>query len=733
MPKRPLSPARVRAARQSARVTIAAAAGFYPALYWLDRPIVAIYALFAAISLGVLSPVPGGGRDRARTVLFALPVAMALTGLGTALAVTTGSAVAGTLVVGFTVSFAAAYGPAPASVVPGLLLFFVLACFPPYAPDTLPQRLLGVLAGGVLLVVCELLVLPAPPSQPYRARVAAALDLAATAALAASRGHRRGPEAARRLRQEGLALRLSQAPPASRPTGAGRTARGLAQAGAATRRVLDQLARMAERPESAPVGDPPSEALLRGVAAGCAATAGALRGARAVPGPEGLEEMAADFIAVRGRPPGARAGTDAKASPSLLSQRSDVLSTAASAMTAQAAVAVAIGGRRTSPGLPHDQFWYAEPPVRRLLALRLTGNLTLRSVLFQNAVRTALGLGAARLVAGVLDLSHGFWVLLAVLTLGRTTAGATWSTVRSAALGTLVGSLAAGVLLFEAGGAVDVYAAVLVPAMFVAFSVGPIAGPAWAQGLFTLVVAAAFSQLAPPDWRLAEARLLDVLTGCAIGLVCGVLAWPAGARGEVRRSVAELLRAVAPLVRLTVTAAVGAPGDPGPRHAAAEEALRLTRHRLRIAEAAYAQYRTEGGRDPVDGGPDWHVALNCASHAVVGSHWLPRQEYGPAPPDAVRWARDAVGQLAAALDRAAARPSGGVRARSVPLPPEVVSTAPAPVLPMLVDIDGWLRTLAADLTAIAGDGNVPDGSPPVAGGGSDTGGRRGSGTASRAG
>ena len=334
MPKRPLSPARVRAARQSARVTVAAAAGFYPALYWLDRPIVAIYALFAAISLGVLSPVPGGGRDRARTVLFALPVAMALTGLGTALAVTTGSAVAGTLVVGFTVSFAAAYGPAPASVVPGLLLFYVLACFPPYAPDTLPQRLLGVLAGGVLLVVCELLVLPAPPSQPYRARVAAALDLAATAALAASRGHRRGPEAARRLRQEGLALRLSQAPPASRPTGAGRTARGLAQAGAATRRVLDQLARMAERPESAPVGDPPSEALLRGVAAGCAATAGALRGARAVPGPEGLEEMAADFIAVRGRPPGARAGTDGKASPSLLSQRSDVLSTAASAMTA---------------------------------------------------------------------------------------------------------------------------------------------------------------------------------------------------------------------------------------------------------------------------------------------------------------------------------------------------------------------------------------------------------------
>ncbi|MET9410010.1 FUSC family protein [Streptomyces sp. NPDC002935] len=731
MPKRPRTPGRVRAARQSARVTVASLAGFYSALYALDQPVVAVYALFTPISLGVLSPIPGGGRDRARTVLFVLPVAAALTALGTALAVTTASAVAGMLVVGFTVSFAAAYGPAPASVVPGLLLFYVLACFPPYAPDTLSQRLAGLLAGGALLVLCELLLLPAPPSQPYRARVASALDLAAAAAVAAAQGHRHGPERARRLREAGQALRLSQAPPASRPTGAGRTARGLAQAGAATRRVLDQLARMAERPESAPVGDPHSEVLLRGVAAGCSSTASALRGASAVRGPEALEEMVADFVAVRGRPSGAVADTEVKASQKLLEYRSDVLASAASAMTVQAAVAVAIGGRRHAPGLPHGQYWYAEPPAARLFAVRLTGNLTLRSVLFQNAVRTAVGLGAARLVAGVLGLSHGFWVLLAVLTLGRTTAGATWSTVRSAAVGTLVGALAAGVLIFEAGGTVDVYAVVLVPAMFVAFFVGPIAGPAWAQGLFTLVVAAAFSQLTPASWRLAETRLLDVLTGCVIGLACGVLAWPAGARAEVRRSMAELLRAVAPLVRLTVLAAVGAPGDPVPRRAAAEDALRLTRHRHRIAEGAYAQFRTEGGRHPVDGGPDWHVALNCASHAVVGSLWLTRQEYGPAPPDALRWAREAVEQLATAMDRAAAFPSGGVRARPTPLPPEVVSAAPASVLPVLVDIDNWLHTLAADLAAIGG--GRPDETPPVQDAGTAPGSPAHSGVASSAG
>ncbi|MFJ8990810.1 FUSC family protein [Streptomyces sp. NPDC102279] len=715
MPQGPFSPARVRAARQAARVTVAALAGFYTALYALDQPVVAVYALFTPIALGVLSPVPGGGRQRARAVLLVLPLAVALTVLGTTLAVTTASAVAGMLVIGFTVSFAAAYGPAPASVVPGLLLFYVLACFPPYAPDTLSERLYGLLAGGALLVVCELLLLPASPSPPYRARIAAALDAAAAGAVAAAQGNGHDPERARRLTDEGRALRFSQLPPASRPTGAGRTSRGLAHAGSATRRVLNQLARTFEKPAPEPGDDPHCGALLREVATACAATAGALRGTGAVPGQEMLEEEVADFVAVRGHP----SEDGAEASPPLLRHRSAVLATAASALTVQTAVTVAIGGRRSSPGMPHEQFWYAEPSTPRLLTARLTGNLTLRSVLFQNAVRTALGLGAARLVAGTLDLSHGFWVLLAVLTLGRTTAGATWSTVRSAAVGTLLGALAAGVLLFGAGDATVVYAVVLVPAMFVAFAVGPVAGPAWAQGLFTLVVSAAFSQLTPATWRLAEVRLLDVLTGCTIGLLCGVLAWPAGARAEVRRGAAELLQAVARLVALTTANLVDAPDEARARDDATEEALRLARHRLRIAEGAYAQYRTEGGRDPGGGGPDWLAALNCGSHAMAGAHWLPRQDHGPAPPDAVLWARESVARLTTAMDRAATFPPGGVRVRPTALPAEVISSAPPPVRPTLVDIDGWLRTLAAELAIIGGDEAAEP--SPVRDGGTDKG------------
>lgn len=87
------------------------------------------------------------------------------------------------------------------------------------------------------------------------------------------------------------------------------------------------------------------------------------------------------------------------------------------------------------------------------------------------------------------------------------------------------------------------------PLMLVAFCVGPVRGVGWAQAMFTLVIAMAFAQLAPVTWQLAEVRFLDVTVGSAIGIVCGLLAWPRGAHDELGRAVAELLRAAADHVR----------------------------------------------------------------------------------------------------------------------------------------------------------------------------------------
>ncbi|WP_436800749.1 FUSC family protein, partial [Streptomyces cyaneofuscatus] len=487
----PTGQERATIVRRAVRVAVAASAGFYPLLYGAGLPVMALYALFAPIAVGLLSPVPGSGRQRVSVMLRALPPALVLATLGTLLAVQTWAAVGGMLAVGFVLAFAAVGGPRPAGVAPGLQLFYILACFPPYAPGTLGQRLAGLALGVLALAACELL-LPDPPAVSYPERLARALDEAA-------RGAAPGGVPPERLREAGARLRLASVPPAERPAGAGRTDRAREQGGRAVRRLLDQLATLAETPPAGP--DPASDALLDRVSELCATCARFLRTGTGPPVAGALEEAMRDFQAERVRlasgPPGERPPVE------VLRRQSQVLALAESTRMAEITTDIAVHGRPTEPAVPRRLFWYAELSTPRLWARRVTGNVTFRSVLFQNALRTALGLAAARAVAGSLDLSHGFWVLLAVLTLGRTTAGATWRAVRLAVAGNAAGALVAGALLIGLGPHTDAYAALLAPVMLVAFALGPLLGIAYAQGLFTLVVATAFAQIEPVTWRLS--------------------------------------------------------------------------------------------------------------------------------------------------------------------------------------------------------------------------------------
>ncbi|WP_037804563.1 FUSC family protein, partial [Streptomyces resistomycificus] len=389
--------------------------------------------------------------------------------------------------------------------------------------------------------------------------------------------------------------------------------------------------------------------LLPRVVLRCDESAAALRAGRGAPAPAHMDEAIGAFQAMRVRQ-AAEPAVPGRASLSVLRRQAALLAVAESVRVLEISVRVGLDGRRTRPIEPRELFWYTEAPTSRLWLRRIVGNLTLRSVLFHNAVRIALALGAARLVAGTLDLTHGFWVLLAVLTLSRTTFGQTWAAMREAVAGNLVGAVAAGVLLIAVGQHTDAYAVLLAPGMLLAFALGPLLGIAWAQGLFTLVVATAFSQIAPASWRLAEARILDVVTGSAIGLLCAMLAWPAGARREVRRTMAGLLRECAPLIRDTVAALTAAP----PGSVPPPSTLRAL-HRLRLAESAYAQFRSE----PVGGAPagaDWHGVLIAAHQILLGAHWLPRFDL-PAtamPPAAVEQARVDGRAAVATVERLAA-------------------------------------------------------------------------------
>ncbi|MFI1509373.1 FUSC family protein [Streptomyces sp. NPDC020597] len=731
--------ARAEILRRSVRVTSSASLGFYAFLYGLDEPVAALYSLFAPISLGLLSSIPGSGRQRAAVMLEALPAGLALVTLGTVLAVHTWTAVLGMLLVGFVLAFAAVAGPRPAGAAPGLQLFYILACFPPYAPQTLGPRLTGLVVGVVLMALCERFLLPRPPGESYRSSLASAVSIAGDTLAG-----RAGP-APDVLRAAGARLRLSQIPPAERPAGPGRADRGLSQAGSAARRLLEQLAHLTEQgllrellrdggrayagADGAP-GDTACAWLLPRLVARCDDTAAELRAGRAGPGPQRMDAAIRAFQGMRERhsasspsatPPSASpparwptasaasagtasAGTASEWAP--VRRQAALLGVAESVRVLEIAVRVGLDGRRTGPIEPRELFWYTEAPASRLWSRRFLGNTTPRSVQFHNAVRIAAALGAARLVAGSLELTHGFWVLLAVLTLSRTTAGETWAAIRKAVAGNLVGAVAAGALLVGFSQHTDAYAAMLAPGMLVAFALGPLLGIAWAQGLFTLVVATAFAQIAPASWQLAEARIVDVVTGSAIGLLCAMLAWPAGARGEVRRTMAGVLRECGPLIDGTLAVLTAVPPGSAPLPSTLP-AL----HRMRLAESAYAQFRSEPGAG-ASVGADWHGVLIATHQVLLGAHWLPRFDLpaDPLPPAAAARARadaraavSAVGRLAAlcageppptgegqpASGGQSAPQGGGRRPRP--------GRPPASPLPALVDFEVWLTSLTAQL------------------------------------
>ena len=591
-------PGRLAALRRPARVTLVACLVFYAGRYLLDAPTLAVYALFTAIALGALSDVSGPPPARTRTILVAVAVGVPLVTVGTLVAASTVAAVAGMLVIGFAIAYAGVAGPRVQSVAPGLQLFYVLPCFPPYAPDTLDERLAGLLIGGLLLALADRVLWPdpAPPSTVVRLADAAGRTAAFASALAERLGS--GPipadlpgRAAATAAAAGL--RMREIPPAQRPIGPGAHDRSLLAAAAATRVATARLAALADmlsEPDEPP--HPHTAALVTGAGAAFAEVAAALRSGAAPPRTDRVDTAIDAYVdehahRLDGTGPviGLRAGLAA-------------VTVAEEARLAMIATGGIVGA--PPPADPPPPLWFLRERASDLWWHRLRTHLTPHSVHLQNAVRLALGLAVARTVAGVLDLSHGFWVLLATLSLMRTSSVAGRAVLPQALAGTLAGAVVAGATLTIVGDATDVYAWALPPVMVLAFAAGPVLGLWAGQAGFTVVVSLLFAQLAPSTWELAGTRLLDVLVGGIVGAVIGAAVWPRGGSGEIRRAAAAALRAGAGVIDATAARLTGAGTRAGP------DLARLNA----LLEHTYIQYRSEP--HPSGPEPDWLAVLAVA-------------------------------------------------------------------------------------------------------------------------
>ncbi|MEU0185888.1 FUSC family protein [Streptomyces sp. NPDC006207] len=571
------------AVRRAARVTVVACAGFYAARYGLGDRTVAIYALFGAVAAGGLSSVPGTPRQRAVTLLAVLPLAMALVTLGTWLAAYGWAAALGMLVVGFLVTYSGVGGPKFVGLANGLQLFYILPCFPPYAPSTLGLRLTGLVAGMALMAAAELWLWPAARPGRYHDRLARAGQVAAGAlyGLAADPPRRSDPAL---LLEVSQALRMSHVPADERPVSASARDRALSEGAGHMRHLLAQARQLEESAaEGAALSEPVAKGLLLASAATCEDVARALTGKAPPPMPALCGDAVRAFESHRGQP--REAGTD---SATMVRNGAIALDIRHTADLVVAATRIALGApvpAGTASPEVRGAFWYAGRSTAELYYRRVLAHLTPRSVCFQNAVRIAVALAAARLVVGQLGLAHGFWALLTTLTVMRTSAADTRTALRPALRGTLAGAVVAALILHFAADAPAVYTVMLPPCMLLAFASGTVLGPGWGQAFFTLTVAAAFAQVAPSGPELAAARVLDVLAGALIGAVVGLLAWPHGGTGELRRACARVLdegtRAVTDVTG-TITEGVRV-----------TDALPRARLAQRIAEASYAEYATE--------------------------------------------------------------------------------------------------------------------------------------------
>ena len=582
------------ALRRALRVTAAACVGFFVCRYAIGLPTLATYAVFGTIAFGFLSDVSGPPALRTRTYLAALPVGARARrdrdGGGPFDARGGGRDARRGVRGGVRGRRRPAHrGPRqrPAAVLRAPLL-------PPVRPRArCPQRLGGLTIGLLLVAAADRLLWPAP-------------------------GPRAAPRSARRRRRRRRPVRRRR-PPAAPTTSAGGgrgRGRGAAPEHAALRRPADRPGPSGPRADPRDAGaadDRRPHQLL----AGCSPTS-------ATPPRAGTPTPS--WASSTTRSPAARrrcAGQGRRRRAARWSRASRTTSTAARSAsrrrdrTTSCRPSCASAGSRPRSPRPHGRSsWRRGRPRRPARPARRhrprrpgtsacrprscggegsAAHLTPRSVYFQNAVRLALGLAAARLAADLLDLSHGFWVLLATLSLMRTSLVASGLALVPAFLGTLGGAVGRRGRAALVGDDTLVYAVALPSPWSSRSSQGPCSGPPRRSSGSPSSSSVLFAQLAPTTWRLAEVRVLDVVVGGLVGALIGAAVWPRGGAGRgppLGRGVPPVgrRRAGRRSVRDITGDLTATPGSIGRCTAPAVD--RLTA----LFDITYAQYRSEPAR-----------------------------------------------------------------------------------------------------------------------------------------
>jgi uncharacterized membrane protein YccC len=508
----------------------------------------ATFAAFGGFATLVMTSFGGTRRDQAVAHLGLALTGSALVVIGT---LVSSSALLASLVavpVTFVILFAGVIGPNVASGAMGALLAFVLPAVSAGTASVIPERLAGWWLASVAGTAAVLLLSPRPASGRLRAAgIALARSLAdeLDSAVAGSPGH-----AGRALRNASLArnqaLRAQFAATPYRPTGLAAPDQALANLVESLEwccSLVGEIARAAGDLASGPDQDrllvDESSRLLRAVAA-------LLSGRAASPDIEGVKQLVAS---ARERAWDQVITNSGEAADARLTFHAQQLAVATQSAATDALVASGRAGGKLIARARRR--WYSSTgtavpagPTARLRSIGAVAarHASLRSVCCINALRGALALAAAVLVADLTGVHHGFWVALGTLSVLRASAASTGATALRALAGTVAGFVIGSAVVVAVGSDMALLWAMLpVSVCAAAYCLGT-APFAAGQAAFTVFAVVLFNLIVPAGWTIGAVRVEDVALACAVSVAVGALLWPRGAVAVVGDDLADAFR-----------------------------------------------------------------------------------------------------------------------------------------------------------------------------------------------
>ena len=545
---------RFYAIKDALRVALVMPVSFALALHVFDSNGMALFAAFGPMALMVF--VQFGGTRRMRLLAYAVLTlgGAGLIALGTLCSRTPWLATVAMLVLGFAIIFAGVFDAYVAAAQRGAILVFVLAVMVPADAAAIGPRVAGWGLAALLSVSALLLLWPRRPQSAVREATGDAAEALAELAEASAGGDREALEAAAGKARDAIreARRRFVSLP-NRPSGSGGRIAALSR----TIEHMSWLRPLAERPPGSDqvlgIGAE-RERIDRGVPEVLRQIAARLHGAPRSAGPDTADLRTAhrqlgETIVERFEQ--LPADTDETALSRDLDEGYRLRQLSFGTLQLADDVVRTCGDPAPGEGRRRARARVAE--TRRLTR----AHATMRSVWLHNSVRGAVGLAAAVLIAQVSDLQNGFWVVLGTLSVLRSSALATGTTIVLGLLGTLAGIVLGGLLIAVVGTEPAVLWPLLPVAVFLAGYAMRAVSFAAGQAAFSFVVLVLFNLINPVGWEVGLIRVQDVAIGAGISLLTGLLIWPRGATAVMRGTLATAYEDAATYLEETIRSLIG--------------------------------------------------------------------------------------------------------------------------------------------------------------------------------